>query len=310
MPAPRAPIFSVIVPTYRRPAQLVACLEALAGLDYSHDLFEVVVVEDEEHTEREAIIAPFRRRLDLTFLNQPHAGPAAARNTGARRARGQFLAFTDDDCRPDSDWLDGLARHMMTAPDTAVGGRTLNLLPTNVFSVASQMLVDYLYRVYNADSSQAQFLTSNNIALPADRFRALGGFNTAYHEAAAEDRDLCHRWRGQGYRMIYDEQIVVYHVHPLTFRTFWKQQFAYGRGAYQFHRTSAVDTREVYARVPRAFYLNLILYPWSRVGAWPGLALMGLMLVSQLAHASAFVWEFVRSLNGRRHAPGWHHRQK
>src|SRR5262249_60796243 len=68
--------FTVIVPTRDRPAQLQGCLEALDRQDYPS--YEVVVVDD---TRGE--------------------GPAAARNAGAERARGELLAFTDDACRPE-----------------------------------------------------------------------------------------------------------------------------------------------------------------------------------------------------------------
>ena len=51
-----------------------------------------------------------------------------------------------------------------------IGGRTVNALPGNPYSTASQLLIDYLYSYYNADSGQARFFTSNNLAVAAERF--------------------------------------------------------------------------------------------------------------------------------------------
>jgi hypothetical protein len=59
------------------------------------------------------------------------------------------LAFTDDDCEPDCQWLDAMASAFTEKPDAAVGGRTVNALQHNPYAITSQMLVDYLYSYYN-----------------------------------------------------------------------------------------------------------------------------------------------------------------
>ena len=102
---PKPPLFSVVIPTYGRPRQLTACLQSLARLDDSRGAFEVIVVDDGSETPPQAAIAAAGVRLDVALLQQSHAGPAAARNAGALKARGAFLAFTDDDCQPAPDWL-------------------------------------------------------------------------------------------------------------------------------------------------------------------------------------------------------------
>src|SRR3712207_1403127 len=96
------PFFSVIVPTYERPAQLAACLGALARLDCPAASFEVIVVDDGSAAAPGRRLDEFRDLLDVRLLTQANAGPAAARNRGASEARGSFLAFTDDDCAPDA----------------------------------------------------------------------------------------------------------------------------------------------------------------------------------------------------------------
>src|SRR5262245_22867809 len=103
------PFFSVIVPTYERAQQLALCLHALACQNYPRDLFEVLVVDDGSTLSQEASVDAFRGKLNVQLLSQPHSGPAAARNYGARYARGSFLAFTDDDCAPCPTWLQTLA---------------------------------------------------------------------------------------------------------------------------------------------------------------------------------------------------------
>lgn len=283
--------FSIIIPTYRRPELLKACLRSLARQDYPADRFEVIVVDDGGELRLESVVDPFRDRLDVTLLAQSHAGPAAARNTGATRAKGHFLAFVDDDCAPAPDWLQALAVRFPAALDHAIGGRTLNGLPDNPYASASQLLIDYLYAYYNADRGHARFFAANNLAFPVNQFQAVGGLDTAFSRAGAEDREFCDRWLSRGYRMTYAPEVQVYHTHPLTLRTFWRQHFTYGRGAFLFHRVRAQRNRQRIRVEPLSFYMNLFRYPFGTASGRHALRLAALMALSQVAHTIGFLWE-------------------
>ncbi len=126
---PALPACSVIVPTYDRPHELAACLAAIADLDYPRELLEVVVVDDGGAESLEDVVAAVQGRVAAVLLRQPRqGGPAAARNAGALHTSGDLLAFTDDDCRPASDWLRLLAEHHVAEPNLALGGHTENEL--------------------------------------------------------------------------------------------------------------------------------------------------------------------------------------
>jgi len=90
--AAESPFVSVIIPTYRRSAFLAQTLKSV--FDQTFRDFEVIVVEDGSH-DAEAVIAPYNGRL--TYLWQPNRGVSAARNHGARHAKGRWYAFVDDD---------------------------------------------------------------------------------------------------------------------------------------------------------------------------------------------------------------------
>jgi GT2 family glycosyltransferase len=287
------PSFSVIIPTYQRPRQLETCLEALALQDYATDRFEVIVVDDGSERPPEEVVTSFGNRLAVVLLTVPHAGPAASRNAGAAEAKGDLLAFTDDDCAPDSGWLAHLARGFATAPDHLVGGRTLNALPNNSYSAASCLLIDYLYTYYNADPRQAHFLASNNLAVPTDRFHAIGGFDATYRLAAGEDREFCDRWRRSGHQTVYVPEAVVYHSYPHTLRAFCRQHFAYGRGAFRFRRARSRRERQSIKLEPASFYLNLLRYPFSHTGGIRAMLPALLLAVSQVANGAGFLWESV-----------------
>lgn len=284
-------LFSIIVPTYARPERLANCLESFVNLDYPHDQFEVIVVNDGSDIPLETVVEPLQNRLNITLLTQPHAGPATARNTGAIAAKGKFLVFTDDDCTAAPDWLQALEAKFATAPNSLIGGLTLNALPNNLYSTASQLLIDYLYSYYNFNPNQARFFTSNNFALPADRFHALGGFDTTFPLAAGEDREFCARWLHCGYPTLYAPEAKVYHAHELTLKKFWRQQFNYGRGAFCFHQRSSQQEMQEKSRQPFSFYLNLLTYPFSQTSQHFIPFLAALFFLSQVAIATGIFWE-------------------
>jgi len=62
---------------------------------------DVVIVDDDSPTAPVEIVDSFHNQINVRLVVQTRAGPAAARNTGAANATGEFLAFTDDDCAPD-----------------------------------------------------------------------------------------------------------------------------------------------------------------------------------------------------------------
>jgi glycosyltransferase involved in cell wall biosynthesis len=280
------PFFSVIVPTYARPLQLDACLHSLAGLEYPRGRLEVIVVDDGSETPASAVVERYQDRLPLTLLTQPNQGPAIARNTGAAASGGDYLAFTDDDCAPASDWLRALAGQFSTTPDHAVGGRTIGALADNPYSTASQLLVDYLIEYSLARVTP--FFTSNNLALPAARFHSIGGFDPTYVRAAAEDREFCDRWLASGFPMVYAPEARVYHAHVLSFRTFLQQHYHYGYGAFRFHRTRHLRRQARLKVEPPSFYLELLRYPYRRYGRQSATRLAILLAAAQAANAAGF----------------------
>ncbi|HEX5707754.1 MAG TPA: glycosyltransferase [Pyrinomonadaceae bacterium] len=290
------PFITVVVPTYRRPVQLAALLDALARQDYPRASFEVVVVDDgsERAPEREVEVAA--RAIDARLVVQPHAGPSAARNRAARLARGEYLAFTDDDCAPEPAWLTALARRLVETPPRVVGGRTVNALERNLCAATSQLTTEVVYEYYNPDPSAARFFASNNLAAPAREFREAGGFDERYHWA--EDRDFCDRWRARGFGMTYAPDAVVRHAHHLSPRTLWRQHFGYGRGAWNFHRGRKLRGAAEGFRPDLAFYRKLLTAPLSERPLGRAATLAALVVWSQAANTAGFIYERARAARG------------
>jgi GT2 family glycosyltransferase len=286
---------SVVVPTFDRPAALVRCLDGIAAMRGAGPDLEVVVVNDGGAPLPEVARERLRGRLDLTVVEQRRAGPAAARNTGADRARSTFVAFLDDDCVPAAGWLAALEARFADDPEVAIGGRTVNALPDNPFSSASQLLVDYLYAQHNAAGGRPTFLASNNLALPRRALLAIGGFDVAFRRPAGEDRDLCDRWQRAGHRMVFAPEAIVQHAHALGPAAFWRQHFDYGRGAYAFRRARALRDGARIALEPARFYAQLVRTPFASGGGPRAVGLASLLVLAQLANAAGYAWERTRA---------------
>ncbi|MEB3281467.1 MAG: glycosyltransferase [Lyngbya sp.] len=290
------PFFSLVIPTYNRPDRLKNCLQSISNLDYPRDRFEVIIVDDGSSMPLEPVVTPFHQKIEITFITQPNAGPASARNTGAAKARGKFIVFTDDDCQPTANWLNSLETQFTQTPESLLGGKTLNALPDNLYSTASQLLIDYLYEYYNADREQASFFASNNFALSTDSFHQVGRFDTTFPLAAGEDREFCDRWLYYGYQMVAVPDAQIYHAHKLTLKSFWRQHFNYGRGAFHFHQLRAKRGVGEIKVEPLSFYFKLLSYPFVQPEHHqPRLILSLLFFVSQVANVLGFFRERINS---------------
>ncbi len=285
--------FSVVVPTRARPAQLSACLEALRRLQFSREQFEVIVVDDGSPTPLDDAFRLAAGAIRLVPIRISHAGPAAARNAGAKIARGRWVAFTDDDCLVEPEWLALLEARLRQYPEHMIGGQVINKLTDNHYSVASQIILESVYAHYNADPQDASFFATNNMAMSAARFKEIGGFDAGFPRAAAEDRDFCNRWRHCGGKMTYAPEAVVYHCHKLTFRRFCRQHFNYGRGAWEYH-TRRHRRRSGRMRHDLAFHnhlLRLLKPSFSALHRRQKMAVGGLLAVWQAANAAGFLWQ-------------------
>lgn len=282
--------FTVVVPTYNRVESLERCLGAIAAQNQPKETFEVVVVDDGSKRSPRDLIARFAESMQIRLIEQANAGPAAARNAGAYAARGEFLAFTDDDCRPSPGWLSELSTALDQHPRSAVGGAVISSLQ-NPFSTSSQLLVDFLYHYFARNNPEGQFFVTANVAMPTDMFKELGGFDLTFPFAAAEDRDLCERWNERGFGLVYSEEAVVWHSHPLRLGSFCRQHFTYGRGAWFLNKAKSRRGRTALRVPPVSFYSKLVLFPLSKAPLPRGLVLASLAALSQLVYTTGFFWQ-------------------
>lgn len=248
--------FSVIIPTYNRPRLLAECLDSFHHLRYPADQWELIVVNDGGHLPPNL---PDGRFPNLRLITIPHAGPAAARNAGAKAARHPYLAFTDDDCRTSPDWLTHLATGFASTQADALAGRTLNPFPENKAAQAAQFLVDFLYTFLRDTAGNTLALVSNNAAYRRAAFEAIGGYDETFRMAAGEDLEIAHRLVAAGYLQLYYPAAQVWHCHRFTAWGHVRQQIRYGQGGNYFHRQQLRFFRQKQLKLadPTNFYIAL-----------------------------------------------------
>jgi glycosyltransferase involved in cell wall biosynthesis len=282
---------SVIIPTHNRQESLVKCLRSLSDQSYPKDRFEVIVVDDGSSLPIRMDSLPYYDPLRMRTVRLEGRGAATARNAGADESRGEYLAFTDDDCILHPSWLSELARVCEKFPDAAVTGRTINQLMDNRYASAAQLLVEYLYAYYNAIPHRARFLTSNNFAIPTAAFRELGGFSTEFASAGGEDREFCDRWLAHNFQLIYAPEAIAFHAHSMTLSGFVRQQFNYGKGAFHYYRLRSMRNGSDFSIEPPAFYFRMFRYPYQRQKALKANILASLFALSQGANFAGFAFE-------------------
>lgn len=299
---------SIIIPTFNRPEALRNCVRALLQQTYASDEFEILVVDDgSAHPIDAAELADQSGRTasnpQVRVIRQVNSGPAAARNLGAQEARGELLAFIDDDCLAEEGWLAELIETHQRHPDALVGGESINALHDNVFAVTNQIILDFVYEYFNLNPSDAVFLASNNWLCRREMYLQLGGFSTKFRMAGGEDRDFCFRWNAAGFPIVWQREARARHLHHQNLPKFLNMHMRYGRGAYHFHKVVAQSNFRRNEEL-RSFYRSLLWRVLQRLRGTPGWLRRGqitlLLLSWQVFNALGSMFEAMNNMTTAR----------
>jgi GT2 family glycosyltransferase len=260
---------TVVVPTHDRTNQLRACVRSLLALD--HPAFEVVVVDNapsEDATER-MVGKEFASDPRVRYLREPCPGASRARNLGVSAARGEVVAFTDDDAAVDPGWLSALIAGFDLAPGvTCVTGLTLPIaLETaaqQAFELYGGMSLGFTQRLFDAHTpaetrlypyTAGIFGASNNAAFLRGPLLERGGFDVRLGPATpafgAEDLDAFLALILAGEALVYEPRALVRHEHRREFTDLYWQVFTYAAGLTAMLTKWALADRSVAADLAR-----------------------------------------------------------
>ena len=205
-------MYSVVLATHNRARRLEALLRSLREQTIGTSSFEVVVVDDGSTDDTSTVLADERARgaLDLRVLRHERArGPAVARDAGWRVARGELIAFTDDDCVLTPEWLAELGAAWDGAPDRLVQGRT----DPDPREIAGEGPFSRTLRV----TALGPNYQTANVAYPRALLERVGGFDTVtFTVPGGEDADLAWRCFEAGAHAMFAPAAQAFHaVHQL-----------------------------------------------------------------------------------------------
>ena len=286
---------SVIIICPATSPYLTECLNALAHQTYPH--FEVIVLPDES-----ASLGDFS--FPLQIIPTGKTRPAEKRNLGIQKAKGEIVAFLDDDAYPVANWLEHAIKYF-TLPDVGgVGGPGVTP-PNDPFMaqasgcVYANVLVsgNYRYRyVGDRIRSQVDDVPSCNLFVRREILQAIHGYRTDFWPG--EDTILCiDIVFGQKKRIVYDPWAIVYHHRRPLFGPHLRQigRYALHRGHFA-KRFPSTSLRFSYL-IPTFFVLGLVvglplafLHPWLFYAYFGAVALYGFITLVSCASLSPSLW--------------------
>lgn len=258
-PPSDGPHFTLIVPCPSDSAVLRRLLNALDEQTYRH--FDLILLPD----------TPIPELPDRPWLSVCPTGPmrpAQKRNLGARAAKGEILAFIDDDAYPRADWLANAAARL-SGPDAidALGGPGLTP-PDDPPSAQLSGLVlasplvsgNFRYRYFiQGPLRRVEDFPSCNLFVRKSAFEAIGGFREDYWPG--EDTLLCADLQTAGHALWYDPRLVVYHHRRPLFGPHLRQVGRYALHRGHFARRFGLNSRRLSYHLPSLFLLGLLLGP-------------------------------------------------
>ena len=206
-----SPFISIVIPVFNGGSQFLRCLHAIHQSEFTD--FELIIVDDGSTDGSDKLARQFSSRV---YGTPGYTGPSAARNLGARLARGQVLFFTDADCAVHPDTLGDVAEIFRINPDLDALFGSYDDTPAAQNFVAQYKNLFHHYVHQRANEEAGTFWTGCG-AINRDRFLEIGGFDVQrYRRPSIEDIELGYRLKRAGTRIRLAKHVQVQHLKTWT----------------------------------------------------------------------------------------------
>jgi len=193
-------IASIVIPAKNEEVNLERCLRSIESLRNRSDIEQVIVADNGSH---DMTVKIAERHGCAVFVDR-EATVAKLRNIGAEHAKGDIIAFIDADMEVDNNWLTCAMKHF---DDKEVGCVTgLIGIPKNDGWIQR---IWALNRKLKREVFESRWAPSGNMIVSKDAFMKIGGFNSRL--ITCEDMDISNRFKEDGYRIIFDKDVLVTH---------------------------------------------------------------------------------------------------
>lgn len=203
---------SLIIPTYNRFDALIETLDTLTKIEFPHNSWEAVIVDDGSTDETENAVKKWLETslINVRYFRQENAGPARARNLGAKEAKGKYLIFIDNDILVEPDFIKLHLESLQKNPNCWILGRIINSekLKETPFGRYRDDLHESFDEFQNtSDLSESEGMTAANVSMLKSEFLELGGFDEGFSIASCEDLELAIRAKKRGIKILYNRKI-------------------------------------------------------------------------------------------------------
>lgn len=230
------PLVSIIVGVMNEAETVEASLRSILNIEYPN--FEIIIVDggsSDGTVDRVRALAQGNRKLHLI---EQEGYLSAARNAGARAAKGEIFAYTDADCIVTRTWLRHLVAPLVQGTSVVVGVGGPNVISDkvqNVWTSVLKLVLDTFIgsagsvQVRSARDEYVRSVSGSNSAFRAATVREFGGFDERL--SSCEDADLCARMVKRGHKLRFVTEAIVYHLRSYhNLGNFGHHMYGYGRG--------------------------------------------------------------------------------
>ena len=239
--------------THERPEQLRLALAAIESLRPG-PLETLVIDNAPSSTATRSVVNEFPR---VRYVLEPTRGLNVARNRALLEARGEIVAFTDDDAVPEPEWLAALLRNFQTARTACVTGLTL---PAVLDTPAQELFEEHCTfargfkrRLFDGEVDNPLAAgpvgAGANMAVHRDTVLQLGGFDERLDGGqptkSGGDHEMFTRIMRAGLRIVYEPAAVSWHSHRQTLEEVRQTVYGYGVGVYAMWTGLLIEGREL-----------------------------------------------------------------
>ncbi|OGM10691.1 hypothetical protein A2Z22_05285 [Candidatus Woesebacteria bacterium RBG_16_34_12] len=294
----KLPFVSIIVCTFNGSSRISDCLDSLINQDYSEGSYEIIVINDGSIDNTLKILTKYPVKV---VTHHKNLGICAARNSGLQNASGSIVAYTDDDCIADKNWVRNLVNNYGVNV-MAVGGVTvpysINTLTEKYMSetgYGNPAPIEFgkskhpLYRFFvylkdmssplinsGADTMPVQSIYTLNASFKKEIIKKAGGWVLGFN--FREDQEMCDRLNRlfPSQKILFTKKAIITHKHRTSFCHFLKQTY-----------TRSESTLKCYIKdkkIPPAFPFPVFILLMSLLGLYlsPLLTVLSLIFLPQL----------------------------
>ncbi|MEC7713079.1 MAG: glycosyltransferase [Candidatus Thermoplasmatota archaeon] len=261
------PFISIVIPTTGNVPFIKGLVESVSKLDYPKEKFELILIGDKEtKLLKKNVQRSEKYGINTTLKYEPYAA-GKKRNIGVELAKGEIIAFTDDDTILKEDWLNNAVKHLSENSNyVGVGGPNFTPREGLPFAKAvgrifgSKFLFSFRYTIGHSKPKEIEHNPTCNYIIKKKVFETVKFHDTLW---PGEDAEFDIKLIKKGFKILYAPDVIVWHHRRSRPIPFLKQMFNYGKTRAQVTRMHPDSFDIRYFAFISAFIFLMGMYSFS-----------------------------------------------